>query len=314
MEHRKLIKFGNSSYVISLPKKWITKNKLEKGNSVFFQEGINGEISLKANFSSEEEKKPSIIQTDNISPKSIRREIISSYMNDHRTIILSGKRENYQEKIQELIQDLIGVEIVEETSERLVLKDFIDVHKVSISEMLQRTDIILRSMIEDMIQCLKKDLYDSINPRDITINKLRFMILKMVRNSMVDSSLMSKFKNSDLDPLYVFILLFNMEDIADNTRRIARILAQSKLTNKEKDILEQIYKKMQRMYLEVMKSHHKKDKNFASEVANRKGEISNTCEKIIDNTNNKDIIKISEKCKIIENSIMVVARAILDKP
>ena len=34
MEFRKLIRFGKSSYVISLPKKWVEKNKLEKGNTI----------------------------------------------------------------------------------------------------------------------------------------------------------------------------------------------------------------------------------------------------------------------------------------
>jgi antitoxin component of MazEF toxin-antitoxin module len=34
MEPRKIIKFGNSSYVVTLPYTWIKQNNLEKGYSI----------------------------------------------------------------------------------------------------------------------------------------------------------------------------------------------------------------------------------------------------------------------------------------
>ena len=42
MEFRKLIKFGKSSFVISLPKKWLEKNKLKKGDLLYVSENENG--------------------------------------------------------------------------------------------------------------------------------------------------------------------------------------------------------------------------------------------------------------------------------
>ena len=38
MAIRKLIKFGKSSYVISLPSEWIRRNKLEKGADILLDE------------------------------------------------------------------------------------------------------------------------------------------------------------------------------------------------------------------------------------------------------------------------------------
>ena len=48
MEPRKIIQFGNSSYVITLPQEWIKKNKLEKGKFVNLAEN-NNYIILSAN-------------------------------------------------------------------------------------------------------------------------------------------------------------------------------------------------------------------------------------------------------------------------
>ena len=38
MEYRKLISFGKSSYVVSLPKSWVVQNKLKKGDLLYFDE------------------------------------------------------------------------------------------------------------------------------------------------------------------------------------------------------------------------------------------------------------------------------------
>ena len=46
MEFRKLIKFGNSSYVVSLPKKWIIRNRLEKGAVIYIDEDKDGNLAL----------------------------------------------------------------------------------------------------------------------------------------------------------------------------------------------------------------------------------------------------------------------------
>ncbi len=42
MEYRKLISFGKSSFVVSLPKSWVTQNKMKKGDLVYFEDsGVN---------------------------------------------------------------------------------------------------------------------------------------------------------------------------------------------------------------------------------------------------------------------------------
>ena len=42
MEFRKLIRFGKNSYVISIPKPWVEKNKLKKGDTIYINENLDG--------------------------------------------------------------------------------------------------------------------------------------------------------------------------------------------------------------------------------------------------------------------------------
>lgn len=45
-EVRKLQVTGGSTYVLSLPKKWVTQNKLKKGSSLLIREEENGVLSI----------------------------------------------------------------------------------------------------------------------------------------------------------------------------------------------------------------------------------------------------------------------------
>jgi len=54
MNIRKLVKSGSTSHTIALPKDWLTKNNLKKGDMLYIKEE-NNEINI-----SSEEKKPTL--------------------------------------------------------------------------------------------------------------------------------------------------------------------------------------------------------------------------------------------------------------
>lgn len=63
MDPRKIIKFGNSSYVVTLPNEWVKKHKLDKGSQVFLSErGDSLMVNLRDRH---EEKKLSSNLTEN---------------------------------------------------------------------------------------------------------------------------------------------------------------------------------------------------------------------------------------------------------
>ncbi|MDO8656313.1 MAG: AbrB/MazE/SpoVT family DNA-binding domain-containing protein, partial [Nanoarchaeota archaeon] len=63
MEYRKLISFGKSSFVVSLPKSWVIQNKLKKGDLIYMEEN-EGTLILGAKEHESTEDKSTIILTD----------------------------------------------------------------------------------------------------------------------------------------------------------------------------------------------------------------------------------------------------------
>ena len=69
MNVRKLIRFGKNSYVISLPKQWVDKTKLKKGDLISIDETKEG-LVLKTNSAEvKEEPKSIVINAENNAEK-----------------------------------------------------------------------------------------------------------------------------------------------------------------------------------------------------------------------------------------------------
>ena len=64
MDYRRLISFGKSSFVVSLPKGWVVQNKLKKGDLIYFEEsGPNLVLTSNAD-TSENKDKEAVINVD----------------------------------------------------------------------------------------------------------------------------------------------------------------------------------------------------------------------------------------------------------
>ena len=79
MDYRKIIKFGNSSHILSLPKDWLRKNKLKKGDLVYISENGNDELVLSPQLK-DENQESEITITENSSIDELHRKLVSSYM------------------------------------------------------------------------------------------------------------------------------------------------------------------------------------------------------------------------------------------
>lgn len=60
MEQRKLIRLGNSSFAIALPKDWVDKSGLKKGDGIFVERNSNGGLTIEASYNKESARKEAI--------------------------------------------------------------------------------------------------------------------------------------------------------------------------------------------------------------------------------------------------------------
>src|SRR3989338_11170414 len=93
MHARKLVKSGASSYTISLPKRWISINKLNRGDLIYIKEESKDKLLITPG-KIEEKPKPKevVINIDAKKIDTIERELTSAYINNYNSIIITGSK------------------------------------------------------------------------------------------------------------------------------------------------------------------------------------------------------------------------------
>ena len=298
MEYRKLISFGKSSYVVSIPKPWVIQNKLKKGDHIYIEESGSNLILSKKESSEKKENKRKIIDVDKKSPHWIWREVCSGYiLNNHEIVLQGSEIKNKVKELQNVVQNLIALEIMEQTSDTIVAKDFLDMDNVSLLELIQKMDVVTRTMINESCQVFEECNYDSINDRDKDVNRLYFLLYRAALFNMENpTKAMKNFKLTPMDMLRSLFMGFYIEVIADEVRRAIRYARMIEGSPEIKKQIKSFLEKMRDYYVGTMKSFYKKDIEAAFKLSDLKMDFE------------KDLDKLENEVQKIEHLNKVVNR------
>jgi phosphate uptake regulator len=183
MEYRKIQLTGESTYIVSLPKTWVKKNKVEKGDVVYVIEK-GEEIILR--LKDEKEKEVEIkIKTNDM--EFLGRLLITKYIQGYDTIVFSAK-DHLDHRIREnLIQVssfLIGLEPFGESKNsitfRMLMKGGLNGME-SIERMHDLSILSLRELIDYIDSGMNNEnMLNGIIQRDNEIDKFYFLILRQL--------------------------------------------------------------------------------------------------------------------------------------
>ena len=324
---RKLISFGKGSYIISVPKNWIEKNHLKKGDLI----SVNDD-GLELNLSASQQEKKADSREITIDAKGkdldlLKTEIVSSYLNDYDTISILFEH-NYKDasKIKDIIRNLSGLEIMEQTSTRITAKNLIDTKEISIKNIIRRMDMITRAMMEDAILCYRGQCnYESIYHRDTDVNRLYFLGYRVIKNAMKNPRIAKSLGTEPWQLHSDTMMIIMLEKIADRQKRIARHLCSGDLDRAILTELDKIHTDISEAYNEVMKSYYNQDKQiaFKIEVGNKEKiaactQLLGRCASMHTNHKNKStsfdhvtLAQIIENLKATATSIKNISRTVL---
>ena len=122
-ESRKLQQTGGSTLIVSLPKKWINKNKLEAGSEVRLRKQPDGTINIDPG-KSDTNKKTSIVHCNDEESQHLFRDLIGVYLAGGTEIkVLGTPRLTVKERktIRKFSASVIGFEIIEEEATQVII-------------------------------------------------------------------------------------------------------------------------------------------------------------------------------------------------
>ncbi|MAG73256.1 hypothetical protein CL620_03010, partial [archaeon] len=263
MEYRKLIAFGKNSFVISLPKAWVRQNKLVKGDLIYVEESGHNLLLSSKDISENKTKLSIVLNVDGKTFRDVQREVCALYIQNYSKIVLKGQSiKNNIKDYQRIVQNLIALEIMEQTSDSLIAQDFLNMDQVSVYELLRKMDIVTRTMFKEMCSIFANGNYENLNERDHDVNRLYFLLYRAVLyNLATPSKGLKNLKMSPIDLHKIHFIAFYVEAIADEVRRIARFAYE---LHPKKDIKEEfssIFEDLSNFFIGSMKSYYTKDQN-----------------------------------------------------
>lgn len=186
METRKVQLTGGSTYTVSLPKGWATDNGIEAGSEVEFHQ--EGNALLLTPLGSDEHTEGTL-DVSGLTGERLTRAVITMYVSGFDIINLDGESIDAEQRrtIREAAQGLVGVEVLEETSNRVVVQDLLDSSELSVQNAVTRMRLIALSMLEDAVSALVSDDDDlgrSVIDRDDDADRLYFVVSRIFRAAL----------------------------------------------------------------------------------------------------------------------------------
>ena len=280
-EVRKVISFGKSSFVVSLPKKWVSQHNIEKGSVLYLTEHDNS-IILTLNEQPEEEDSKITIDIKDYDSYQIQRLINAAYIANYREIKIVGRNlRNMSEAVLDIIHNLIALEVLEFDSTQISTKDFLDMNKIDIIEVVRKMDIVTRYMVKDMISCFDDDISKNIQLRDKDVNRLSYLNFRAIRYGLDhQSAVLKKYDLRAKDLLNLYWTAYHLEQVADEAKRISRSIINSKEVRKHKQEITDILEDLKTYYLSAFKYLLARDRHSAIKVSTKKQGISQAIDDI----------------------------------
>lgn len=277
MNQRKLIRLGNSSFAVALPKTWVDKAGLKKGDNVFLEENGNGELIVQSSFNKPDEGTKSEINVKNKDLQTLRREISSNYVRGDSVFSIKGKRtREINAEIKKIIGELLGMEIIKSDTEEMLIKDIFNIEEINITNFIRRIDNNLREMLNILSDAITKKKISKtqladIDSADSDINKFQLLISRIFFMGAGNPAILTKLKLNSLNLINNWWLSFNLEHIGDELKAMSKLLKNNSLLDKEYETLKSILPKLQEIYIASLESFHTKDfeKNKALEIITR---------------------------------------------
>jgi phosphate uptake regulator len=246
---RKLIKQGLRSVTVSLPNKWVERFGLKPKDEIELVEQGN---KLILNSNSEAHNKKASLHIEGLPKAIVHRYLVSAYKKGCDEIELhfspeipslrQKKKLNAMEYIQEVVnQRLIGVEIVEQSNKRCLIKQISKISTEDFNIILKRIFYLTLALSEAALDCVanKRLNYFLIKNQHDNIEKFVNYAIRILNKRGLDHKTAT-----------YFYLLTELEEISDTYTYIVRdyVLENRKVHDKAINVFEQINEAFRTFY------------------------------------------------------------------
>lgn len=239
-ETRKIQYTGGSSFIVSLPKRWIQELGLKQGDHVLISRQGNSllQISPASRRSIKEQREAVIEVLKENNPYYLARKLISLYFLGYNMIHIFPKENNrltsdQREVIKDVVRRLLmGTEIIADSASGMTLQVLINLLDLSVDAAFKRMILIAKSMHVDVMLSLKEnniELAREVLKSDDEVDRFSFYIVRQLNIAIKNEHLLNEIGLQDSRNCLGYRLITkSAERIADHAVLIAKDLIESR--------------------------------------------------------------------------------------
>lgn len=228
METRKIQFTGRSTYLVSLPKAWVRARNLKVGDLVYITENPDGTLTLSSRGQRRDPRVVVSLDVDDLVPEMIERRIIAHYISGFDVLNIKSKTRissDVRRVVGEIMQRIIGPEILEETAEHITIQDLLDMTDLSPKNVLRRMYLMGASMFINAMEAVKdaeEELARSVIDRDVDVDRLYLLLCRQLTESARQPGEIKIGVPAEIGLQYLLVAK-SFERIADHSTRIAEV-------------------------------------------------------------------------------------------
>ncbi|MDQ2072795.1 PhoU domain-containing protein [Haloarcula sp. NS06] len=244
METRKVQLTGGSTYTVSLPKEWATENGVESGSIVEFY--AEDDLLLVSPQHGDDHVEGTLDVTGLENRHELTRAVMTMYVSGFDIIRLEAARITAEQRriIRDATQGLVGLEMIEETADRVVLQDLLDSSELSVLNAITRMRLVSLTMLSDAVEALiedDNDLAADVMQRDDDVDRLWYMVSRVFRTVLRNPTAANEIGFPRETVFDYQSSARQLERIADHATKIASLSQEiGEITGETADLLDQL--------------------------------------------------------------------------
>ena len=224
MQVRKVQRTSDGTCFVTLPKSWVTLHAVDKGSLLTFSEGKDSKLTIGL-YSGQDKSSRTVSLT---ATPTLDREIEEKYLLGYDLIQIESKQamdSQVRDNAKSVLKKLVGLEIVEEDAHKIVIQCLIEPSLLAPEKVIRRLHFITKAMEQDAVAAVVSSnakLAATVVERDEEVDRLYFLLVRMVRAALTDLSIAERIHASPVDCLDYRLLSSLIEHFGDYSASIAQ--------------------------------------------------------------------------------------------
>lgn len=308
--------------MVSLPRAWVNQLNLKRGDVVNLTTDEQGRLVVHPSLQMLHSRRRCIIHTEKADEKLLGRLILGAYIAGHETVELRTRLAEFPasqlESIRKTLNELIGMGIVEQGVNRIIIQSFLDPSKFPIDGLISRLHLIVDSMRDLAVKALieeRTEFAKQVLDMDFEADKVYFLATRQLLQAVEDKGLAEQVglgnpRNIVGDRLVVKAL----EEVGDYAQVVARsamkIIDLEYFNNEVNDNVSQLNEAARKIGALAMRALYKRDINAANSAIIEYTSLSSLEEKVESNLSSQlgGAGTVATPLKSITQSLMQIGR------